>query len=109
MFRRAWCRWDDLLGLGGELAGFVRVPAAQRHHGSQRQAMGGGRLAEEFRHSPLAEQLPPRRLAAQELAELRHHQGSRRVEVGAGIENDIGTFDVAGENQQLGKQDDKGE
>jgi hypothetical protein len=47
---------------------------------------------------------PPRRLAAQELAELRHHQGSRRVEVGAGIENDIGTFDVAGKNQQLGQQ-----
>ena len=94
-----------LLGLGGALSGFVRIAVAQRHHGGQRQALGGGRLAEEFRHPPLAEQLPPCRLAAQELAELRHHQGSRRVEVGAGIENDIGAFDVAGENQQLGKQD----
>ena len=69
------------------------------------EALGGGGLAEEFRHPAVAEQLSPGHLAAQQLAELGNDDGGRRVEIGAGVEDDIGAIDVAGEGQQLGQED----
>ena len=92
------------LRLAGELGCLRRVAVAQCHDRGQRQALGGGRFTEEFRDPAVAEQLPPGQLAAQQLAEFRDDHCSRRVEFGAGIEDDIGALDVAGEGQQLGHE-----
>ena len=89
---RAQCRPDG------------RVAIAQCHDRSQRQALSGGGFAEEFRDPPFAEQLTPGQFAAQQLAKFCNDHCSRRVQFGAGIEDDIGALDVAGEGQQLGHE-----
>jgi len=43
--------------------------------------------------------LAARRLAAQQLAKLRHHEDGRSVEIGAGVEDHVGSLDIAREQQ----------
>jgi hypothetical protein len=94
-----------LLRLAGELGGLGQIAVSQRDDGGQRQALGSGGFAEKFRHPAVAEQLSPCQFAAQQLAELRNDDCGRRIEVGAGVEDDIGALDVAGEGQELGQED----
>ena len=94
-----------LFGLGRELAGAGGVTVAQGDQGRQRQALRCRRFAEELRHPAFAEQLAARGLAAQQLAELGDDDGRRRIEVGAGVEDNVDTIDIAREQQQLGQKD----
>ena len=93
-----------LLGLRSELARLFERIVAQGYDSRQRQALCLGRLAEELGDTTLLEELSPRGLPAQQLAELCHHYGRGRVELGTGIENHVDAVDVAGENQEFGEE-----
>ena len=51
-----------------------------------------------------AEQLPPRHVGPNELAELGDHKRRGGVDRRCGVEHDIGTFQIAGESEQFPKQ-----
>ena len=90
-----------LVELCGRLAG---IALANGDRGLQGQADVRRRLIEEFGHSSLLVELPPRKLRTDQLSERGHGKHRLGILLADGIQVFVGPIQVAAEAEQLRQQ-----
>ncbi len=105
----AWRVRAHGLGAGCLPCGLCQVAGTQCHQRRQLQALRVGRLAQELRHATVTKELAAGHVGTHELTKLRDHHRTARIDRRGGVENDVGTLEIARERQQFRQQNAGGE